>query len=259
MVGTGFAAIGPPAANIHNRIAIGTIDSAMVAKTIPIGMSRSVSGTLICPPTARARDAASADVTPPIIGPRILSRVHTAAMPIVARPDETHLFAKDRADDIADLSGRGNVPGGEQRQQHAIAQQHPRQHRKARSEPDQVADADQRERQCRRNAGRANPDAQETGRLRRDQPGRGDRSEQRRSDRPGDDGGKAALAFLGPRNCWRRPPAAPLQPRRLRDRAGRIPRRARGAAAPNTLRPAPRRPRSTPRSSSRESPSTSRP
>ena len=58
----------------------------MVTPMMPIGMSRSVSARLSCPPPLRARLAASAEVTPLTIGPMILSRVQIAATPIVPAP-----------------------------------------------------------------------------------------------------------------------------------------------------------------------------
>ena len=58
------------------------IDTPMM----PIGISRSVSGRLPCPPTLRARLALSAVVTPLMIGPMIRSRVQMAATPMVPAP-----------------------------------------------------------------------------------------------------------------------------------------------------------------------------
>ncbi len=70
--------------NHHSRPAIGTSDARIVPPTMPIGRSRSVSSS--ASPPARAADAAMAERMPATIGPMILSRVQTAATPIVPAP-----------------------------------------------------------------------------------------------------------------------------------------------------------------------------
>ena len=77
-------AIAVPEQKTQSSPAIGTSSARMVPPTIPIGRSRSVSGSSV--PAERAFDAASAERMPLAIGPRMRIRLQIAATPIVPAP-----------------------------------------------------------------------------------------------------------------------------------------------------------------------------
>ena len=94
MTGTGLAAIGPPCAKIQSSTPIGSIDATMVPKTMPMGRSRSVSSSSPALPALRVALATRAERIPPMMGPRILSRVQIAATPMVPAPMKRALVRK---------------------------------------------------------------------------------------------------------------------------------------------------------------------
>ena len=72
--------------NAMSSSAIGTMDARMTPAMTPIGKSRSVISRPMFPADRRVRLAARADRIPLTIGPRIRSRVQSAATPMVPAP-----------------------------------------------------------------------------------------------------------------------------------------------------------------------------
>ena len=70
----------------------GTGSRALPPATMPIGKSRSPSAS--SSPRPRAADAVMAERMPPITGPAILSKVHTAATPITPAPKKRTSWRK---------------------------------------------------------------------------------------------------------------------------------------------------------------------
>ena len=86
--GTVSAASGVPCKNIPSKIASGMKQARLMSATVPIGRSCSVRGR---PPpfaraAARAREAASADVTPVYTGLASFKMVQIAEIPMVPAP-----------------------------------------------------------------------------------------------------------------------------------------------------------------------------
>jgi hypothetical protein len=65
---------------------IGSMQIAVTAATMPIGMSCSVRGSDAPCPARRTREAAMADLKPPTTGPMSLMRLQIAAMPMTPAP-----------------------------------------------------------------------------------------------------------------------------------------------------------------------------
>ena len=190
--------------NHHRSPAIGTSEATIVPPTMPIGRSRSVSSSTS--PPERAAEAAMAERMPPTIGPMILSRVQTAATPIVPAPMKRTWLRNtvfDRRRDVrADALNRG-----QHRDQHPPGDQHADQHGDADGHADQMADADQRHRQARRCAARRAATEAEGGRqLAGGELHRRQQREAGRGNRAGDDGGQAFGVLLERRRSSRNRP-----------------------------------------------------